>query len=347
MTRFPEAVLLLLLGAALGPDGLGLLSTQVLSVVDPALPVALVALGTLVGLNSSAQGRRERRLLAAATTEAAVSVLLVAGGVFLMAPAWGGNGAMVPSWFVALALGACAAPSAAGFRRPAGERVIAERISDLDALLPIALGGVVLAGLRTPSPAAAIVLALQACGVALAIVAAAWLLISRSPSATEQRVFTVALLLLLGGAADYLSLSALLSGLIAGLFLERAGGPARDSISRDVMQFERPLVALVLLVTGARVDLPPPWALFGLAFLLVRTVAKLVAGWAATRVAGAAAPRNLGMALLSPGVVGIAFALNASRATGPDGAVVLAVATVGAIGSELVAALVRPREAAA
>lgn len=346
MTRFPEAVLLLVVGATLGPDGLGLLSTQVLAVLDPAMPVALVALGTLVGLTSSAHGRREQRLLAAATTEAAVTIALVAGGVLLTAPGWGAASTLSPV-FVALALGACAAPSAAAFRRPPGERVIADRIGDLDALLPIALGGVVLAALRAGSPAAALLLALQACGVALAIVAAAWLLIGRATSETEQRVFTAALLLLLGGAADYLSLSALLSGLIAGLFLERAGGPARDSISRDVMQFERPLIALVLLVTGARVDLPPVWLGFGLTFLLMRTVAKLVGGWTAARVARGTAPRDLGMALLSPGVVGIAFALNAERAIGADGAVVLAVATVGAIGSELLAALVRPREVAA
>lgn len=343
MIRFPEAVLLLLVGATFGPDGLGLLSTRVLSLVDPAMPVALVALGALVGLNSSAQGRREKRLLAAATTEAAVTFVLVAGGMLLVAPGWGATSSLSP-WFVALALGACAAPSAAALRPQTGERVIADRIGDLDALLPIVLGGVALAGLRASSSAEAILLALQACGVALAIVAAAWLLISRSSSETEQRVFTAALLLLLGGAADYLSLSALLSGLIAGLFLERAGGPARDAIGRDIVQFQRPLLALVLLVTGARVDLPPSWAGLGVTFLVIRTVAKLAGGWAATRVAGAAAPRDLGMALLSPGIVGVAFALNALRALGPDGGVVLAVATVGAVGSELLAALVRPRE---
>jgi hypothetical protein len=219
--------------------------------------------------------------------------------------------------------------------------VITERIVDLDALLPIAVGAVALAWLRTPSPAEAVLLALQACGVALVIVAAAWLLIGGAASETEQRVFAVALLLLLGGAADYLALSSLLSGLVAGLFVERVGGPARDAISRDVLQFERPLVALVLLVIGARVDLPPASVGLGLAYLLLRSGGKLVGGWMAARVAGAAAPRHLGAGLRSPGVLGLAFALNAVRATGPEGAIVLAAATVGTIGSELIAAVVR------
>ncbi|MBI3050654.1 MAG: hypothetical protein HYY76_20380 [Acidobacteria bacterium] len=359
MTRASEALLLLLVGAVLGPDGIQLLSTEVLSFIDPVLPVALVALGALVGLGSSAEGRREKRLLAAATTDAAVTVALVTGGMLLVAPSWGGTSS-VPSWFVAVMLGVCAAPSAAtagspprlrggvpaALRRTGGEQVIADRVGDLDALLPIVLGGIALAWLRAPSAADALLLALQACGIALVIAAAAWLLISRSSSETEQRVFTAALLLLLGGAADYLSLSALLSGLVAGLFVEWVGGPARDAIGRDVLQFQRPLLALVLLVTGARVDLPPSWIGFGVTFLLIRTAAKLVGGWAATRVAGPAAPRDLGIALLSPGILGIAFALNALRAAGPDGALVLSVATVGTIGSELLAALVRPREAA-
>ena len=338
MTRFPEAVLLLLIGAVLGPDALGLLSGTVLAIVDPAMPVALVAVGMLVGVHSSVQGRREKRLLAAAAMEAAVTGAIVTAGLLLTTPIDGPLPVMI-----ALVLGVCAATSAAASWRPAAERAITERIGDLDALLPIAVGAAALAWLRTPSLIEALLLALQACGVALAIVGAAWLLVSGAASETEQRVFTVALLLLLGGAADYLSLSSLLSGLVAGLFLERVGGPAREAISRDVLQFERPLVALVLLVIGARVDLTPASIGLGVAFLLLRSGGKVVSGWLAARVAGVAA-RHVGGGLLSPGVLGLAFALNAVRATGPEGAMVLAAATVGIVGSELIAAMVR-REA--
>ncbi len=55
------------------------------------------------------------------------------------------------------------------------------------------------------------------------IAAAGWLLLSRSAPGTEQRIFVIALLLLLGGASEYLSLSALTAGLIA-RFLLGSGG---------------------------------------------------------------------------------------------------------------------------
>ena len=46
------------------------------------------------------------------------------------------------------------------------------------------------------------------------------------------------------------------------------------------------------------------------------------------------------------GILGIAFALNVLRAAGPDAAAALAVVAFGAIGSDVIATLMRPREAA-
>lgn len=341
IARISENMLLLLVGAALGPAGLGMLSADVLSHIDPAMPVALVAIGVLAGLGVSARSRVERRLLGAAGAEALVATAAVAGGMLLAASLWDAPSG-VPYWLFALVLGICAAPSAAASRREdAG--AIAERIGALDALLPIALGAVVLAVVREPSAAAAAATLLQSCGVTVVIVLAGWLLIRSSSSDTEQRVFTAALLLLLGGAADYLSLSALLSGLLAGLLLEKIGGQARDAVRRDVLHFQHPLLVLVLIVAGARVELPPAWIGLGLVYILLRTGAKLAGGWAARRIAGSAAP-ELGMPLLSPGILGVAFALNVLRASGPDASAILAVAAIGTLGSDLISSLVNPRE---
>ena len=347
MGRFSEIMLLLAAGAAFGPQGVGVLSADVLSFLDPAMPVALVGLGLLVGISFGARRPRDRRLVAAAAAEGTMTMLAVAAGMLAVAPLWA-TAVDLPYWFLVVVLGICAAPSAAASLRPSGEpHSTAERVGDLDALLPIVLSGGALALLREPSPLAALLLVGQACGVALVIVVAAWLLLSTSSSETEQRVFTGALLLLLGGAADYLALSALLSGLIAGLFLDLAGGPARDAVRRDVLQFERPLVVLVLIVTGARLELGPASVGLGVSYLLFRTAAKLAGAWTAKRIAGDAAPGgDLGLALLSPGIVGIAFALNVLRAAGADAAPLLAVVTVGAIGSGAIAALAGQRERA-
>jgi hypothetical protein len=339
-------LLVLLLGAGLGPHGLALLSPGVLSFLDPAMPVALVALGVLTGLGLGGRRHGDGRLLAAATAESAVTIAAVAAGMLFVAPAWSASEGL-PYWFLALVLGICAASSSAvSFAGRSDASSLEERIGDLDDLLPIVLGGLALALLRDASPVSALLLAVQACAVALVIVVAGWLLLARSSSETEQRVFAIALLLLLGGAADYLSMSALLSGLIAGLFLEWVGGPARDHVRRDVLHVQHPLLVLVLVVTGARVDFPPAWLGLGAAYLFLRIAGTLAGGWLARRIAGGGVPRDTGLTLVSPGILGIAFALNVLRAAGPDAAPALAVVAFGAIGSDVIATLVRPREAA-
>jgi hypothetical protein len=335
-------MLLLLVGAAMGPLGLNVLSAQALSVLDPAMPVALVALGVLVGFAAIVHRPGERRLVAAAAAETALTGAAVATVIVLAWPLWGPS-TQLPFWMVALVLGICAAPSAAASLHASNEpESMARRVGDVDGLLSIAVGGAALALLREPGPLSALSVLIQASGVAVVIVLAAWLLIRTSSSDTERRVFTGALLLLLGGAADYLSLSALLTGLIAGLFLHFVGGPARDSVRRDVLHFQRPLLVLVLIVSGARLELEAPWLAVGMIYLLVRVTAKLAGGWAAQRVVGpAATPGNLGMSLLAPGILGVAFALNVVRAAGPDAEPMLVVAAVGAIGSDVIASFVR------
>lgn len=186
----------------------------------------------------------------------------------------------------------------------------------------------------------------QASGVTLALAAAGWLLLTRVASETEERVFAISALLLIGGVADALSLSALFGGLIAGLFWRYAGGHPRDTITRDVLFVQHPLIVLVLLVAGARTEFSSLSLGLGMAYLLLRVVGQLAGGILARRAAGAGAPRDLGLYLLPPGVFGVGFALNAATVVGADGSVLLASVVAGTIGSELVAHLLPPRSVA-
>src|SRR3990172_13014351 len=102
-------------------------------------------------------------------------------------------------------------------------RTAATRVIERGVLLPIVAGGLVLAWLRAGSSVGAVTLAAQASGVTLALAAAGWLLLTRASSETEERVFAIAVLLLIGGVADALSVSALLGGLVAGVFWRYAG----------------------------------------------------------------------------------------------------------------------------
>jgi hypothetical protein len=173
--------------------------------------------------------------------------------------------------------------------------------------------------------------------------AAAWLLLTRASSETEERVFAVSALLLVGGVAAALSLSALFGGLVAGVFWRYAGRHPRETISRDVLFVQHPLLVLVLLVAGARAELSGESVALGAGYVALRIAGNLLAVHIAGRTAGANAPRDLARHLVAPGVLGVGFALNAFNAIGADASMMLAVVVTGTIGAELVAVLQAPR----
>ena len=341
MGSFP-AVLVLLLGIAFGPEGLGLLSPGVLALIDPAVPVALAALGVVVGLGIPLRRAQEGRLFAAATIESLVSGALVAGATLLIARAVTESGAL-HTWMLALAAGICASTSSGMPSSAAGTRGPALRVKDLDARLPIVAGALLLAVAHGLSFEGGLSLAAQAGAVALVIAVAGWLLLNDTSSETEQRVFAVAALLLIGGVADYLSLSALLSGVIAGAFWQIAGGAAREAIERDIGYVQHPLVVILLLVAGAQVAFSPDIVAIAVAYVLFRTAGKLLGGWLAMRISRLALS-GIGLHLTSPGIFGVAFAMNAVRAFGSEMSALVAIVVIGTVGSQLVSAFGRPQE---
>ena len=334
----------LLLGVALGPHGLTLLSGSVLSHLDPAVSVALAVLGVLVGLGLDLRKPREWRILAAASLEAGLTMALVGGGVLLFLSA-----RPVPVdveyWLLALTLGVCASASATGATETSdGSPALAARIGDLDDVFPIVAGGLALAWMREGSPGAAVWLTVQAGAVALVIAVAAWLLVAKASTDAEQGVFTVGSLLLLGGVAESLSLSALLAGLVAGAFWNLAAGPACDRIRRDVDHVQHPTVVLLLVIAGARVEFVPFLSAAVLIYLVLRSTGKIAGGWLLGRIIGSELPSHMGLRLISPGVVGVAFALNVLQAEGPGrAALALAASVLGSLASEVLSLLARPR----
>jgi hypothetical protein len=338
---------LLLLGMALGPQGIRLLSPGVIAFVDPAVPVALGAIGALLGLSAGTPRAGDRRLFAAATIEATVTAALV-GGAFVALPYFFAPAPSLPSWLLPAMAAICAATSlAVSTGSPAAPGDHAGRVIEFDALLAVVAGGVVLAAVREPSLTATLSLAMQASLATLVLAASAWVLVSQSTSDTAERVFTVAALLLVGGAADYLSLSALLGGLLAGMLWQAAGGPARERLRRDALYVQRPLLVLVLVIAGARAEITVAAVGLGIGYAFLRGTGRIAGGWMARRLAAPSVPAELGLRLLPPGVLGVAFAMNAVREYGPDITALLTVVVVGACASDLLARLTRPAEAAA
>ena len=342
-TSAPVA-LLLLAGIAIGPRGINLLSLSTLTLLDPVVPVALAAFGILIGVSASDRRTDDARTLVAAYLAAAVTALVVAagfGGVALAAM----SSVARPFWILILTGGICAATSLTLTSDDSLEpRSAATRLIELGVLPSIVAGGLMLAWLRAGTFGAASVLLAHACGVTLALATAAWLLLTRASTETEERVFAVSALLLVGGVAAALSLSALFGGLVAGLLWRYAGRHPRETTRRDVLFVQHPLLVLVLLVAGARADLSSLTLALGVVYVILRVAARLAAGTVVRRVVGVKADRDLGVHLLPPGVFGVGLALNAVSVVGTDASVLLAAVVVGTIGSELVAVLLLPRK---
>jgi hypothetical protein len=325
MTATLAPGLLLLCGAAAGPHGLAILTQPVLSFLDPAAPVALAVFGILAAMRIQTTGDEARRSIASAALQAAITGTIVAGA-FLLLPPNVSTGEPFPGWTVAaITLGIAAATS----------------FDAEDCILPIIAGGLLLASARETSGIGALLTTLEAGVIAALIAGSGWLLLSRTTAVDEHRVSTAGSALLLGGAADYLSMSALLFGLTAGGCWRLASSAVREHIQRDVAYVAHSLLALVLVMAGAHAMFSIPLFAIAVGYTVLRASGKLTGSWIADRVSPAG-PRPTTQLLMAPGIFGVAFALNVVRAMGTNFEAVLTVVVIGTVLSSFIAALSRP-----
>jgi hypothetical protein len=325
MTATLAPALLLLCGAAAGPHGLAILTQPVLSFLDPAAPVALAVFGILAAMRIQATDDEARSTVTTAALQAAITGTIVAGA-FLLVPASAATGEPLPGWNVAaITLGIAAATS----------------LDAEDCILPVIAGGLLLAFARETSSISALLITLEAGVIAAVIAGSGWLLLSRTSAVDEHRVSTFGSALLLGGAADYLSMSALLFGLTAGGCWRLANSAVREHIRRDVAYVGHSLLALVLVMAGAHAVFSVPVFAIAVGYTVVRASGKLTGRWIADRVFPADT-RPTAQLLITPGAFGVAFALNVVRAMGSDFEMVLTVVVIGTVASSFIAALSRP-----
>jgi hypothetical protein len=145
----------------------------------------------------------------------------------------------------------------------------------LDAAIAIAaLGGAAVIVSREASPIVLLLITLAMAAIALIVAFASWLLVGQTDSEREQQVFVVGALLLVGGAAAYLSLSALFAGLFAGILWSAAGDLARARIVKELDYFQHPLIVLLLLVAGASITTYVEAAVLALVVLVLHLAAR-------------------------------------------------------------------------
>ena len=335
----------LLLGFALGPGALGLLSTDVLAHLDAVVSIALGTLGVFVGLALVPQARGAAALLAAAVVESGLAVAVVfAAAMFLLVAQQVPLSSPIALVAVSLAAAAGASGSPTSVAVP-GERDHAMRVADLDDVLPIVVaaaaagfadGGAIAHWFTAVGTAAAIGIACGTIGL---------LLFEQTQGEAERAVYVIGVLALIGGACAYAGCSPLLAGLCAGLFWRNMPGRADAIILGDLRKFQHPLVVLLVVVAGAQTILGP-LALFLFAiFVVFRLSGKVIGGAAAARLVPALAGEVLGAYLVAPGVMGIAIALNLQQLAPSDGRAVVSAVAAGAIVFEVLSAFVAPAEA--
>jgi hypothetical protein len=116
----------------------------------------------------------------------------------------------------------------------------------------VILAGALSLALLHRNAAEAMTVAAQAAGIAILLAGAGWLLSSaRAGSDERRRVFAIAILLLLGGVADYLSVSALLLGWIAATAWRLLPAKGLSDVRLDTGYVQHPTTALLLITAGA------------------------------------------------------------------------------------------------
>ena len=350
---------LLLLGLLLGPFG-EVLDDATLQVLSPVTALGLGWVGARLGARFEWRWVRRLppRVWALAGTQAVAAFVAVALVSALLIKAIPALRATWPShrWTTVLALGAMAAASAPDLitllarRLGAAPRLIRtlRAAGVLDAAFGVLAFSLVLGG-RRYGIAGGLPVGLVAGG----IVGALFFALARLVLAADDMTAPLMGAILLGAGAGYAAgVSSVLVCAVAvasaGPFLER-----RRQLARRLDSWERSVVAVLLLLTGALLRLPTMWVL---ALGVLVTAARIAARWAGVRFGqrvwrGLAPPApDAGLGGVAQGgvVVALAVGWQLSR-PGPATAAALAAVVLGVTLSQLAAGpcmarAVRPRE---
>ena len=331
-------LIFVLLGAALGPYGLNVLTGAIFPHLDLVVSVALAIIGVFVGLGmATLPNGSARAALVGGAAALGITIATVTAGVFLLTTGWGLRLAIDAGAF-AFVIGICSSVSAAVSvsANASAEMRRAAHLADVDDVPLVLLGTVVIAVIAIDGAAAVALRLMLTAGAGAAIGVAGWLLFDRASGPGERGVFVTGAVLLLAGIGSYLSTSPLLSGWVAALVWVRAPGAADRITAADLRVLQHPLVALLLIYAGALVEWTPLVLWVAGAVVVLRLTGKLLASVAVAGVARVS-PTLLATVLLPPGVIGIALALNARQLFGEGGAGIVPAVTIAAVVSELLA----------
>jgi hypothetical protein len=324
--RFPgvaqlaaSGLLFLLFGALLGPGLAGVLTLRDLEGLRPVVALGLGTAGVILGLNLEPRVLRNlpRQVFSAALSHSGVAFLFVAVPVTvtlllttrLPLAATVGGAAM---------LGAAASLSSGhfavlGYRSGQMERSRGLAVALLTMLDDgVGLGVLALALVLGSGASPAEGLGLVSLALLLGMLCGALIAFLTYGLKDPAELMAVMLggVALVGGAAAYLRVSALLAGVACGAMLALVGGKAVEQVARALGRFERPTYLVLVFLVGCYVqarDLEA-WVLLP-GYVALRFLGKVVGGKLARRFAAGMLelPSRLGYALIPQG--GLALCL--------------------------------------
>ncbi len=313
----------LFLGFIIGPHLLQVLSLDTISQLRPLLALGLGWVGILFGLQLDRDHLRQfpTRYLVLAWLQALIAFVVV----FLI------GYLIIDAWF-ALSLGGItlAAAATACVSTPAAIALISNTyktrgrmtrllfyVASLDAAVGIVALGLIHAAYREETVWAGGTLSVPEwfmISVLLGIFfGVLFLSLTRiRPRSQELVLLLIGLVLFAAGTAFYLSLSPLFICLITGVVIGNLS-PMRRRVYAALVQWEKPIYIMMLVLAGALLKFPTWWiAPLVAAYVATRILAKWFGGLLACRLRpeGAQLPGRFGLALTPQGGLSLAMAIS-------------------------------------
>ncbi len=322
-TRLPRVTLLILFGVAVGPSGLDLLPRAFQDWYEFLASVALTMVAFLLGgkLSFATLRSRGKTILAVSLTVVILTALLVGIGLIAI-------GTPVPMALLLAGIATATAPAATQdvvrqtrAKGPFTDTLLAVvAVDDAWGLVVFSLLLAVAKGIAGDGALVILGHGLWELGGALAVGAAVGLpaafLTGRLKPGEPMQAEALGLVFLCAGLAIWLGVSFLLAGMVAGaIVVNLAKHHSRPF--HEIEHIEWPFMVFFFVLAGAslRLDSLHDIGLIGLAYLVLRTLARVLGGWIGGIVADAPIlhRRWIGLALIPQAGVALGMALVAAN----------------------------------
>lgn len=346
IVHVPRVTLLILLGALLGPPVLDVLPNPLASADEIYADAALTMVAFLLGgtLNRRTLSVYGREIMVISITMAFISVLVVSFGLIL---------AGVPVALAAILGGISAATDPAATHdvirqsgrtgRFASNILGIVAVDDAWGLIAFSVVMTIAGALVGNGAYDSLLHGLWEAGGAIVlgvvIGAPAAYLTGRLKPGEPTLIEAVGIVFLCAGTAIYLEVSFLLTGMVCGAVIVNLA-KHHDQPFHEIERIEWPFILIFFVMAGAslEVELLDQIGWIGLAYVVMRILARLIGGWFGGGLAGL--PRRegvlMGTALMPQAGVAIGMALVAYERFPEFGATVLAIAIASTIVFEVI-----------